>query len=80
LIAPALFERIAAYEERFGRTIQPARSIRQLADRGQPYPAALANPGLVALALGERWDQPIRIPASQWTLPAGAFGEAAGPT
>ncbi|WP_338929255.1 phosphoadenosine phosphosulfate reductase family protein (plasmid) [Roseomonas mucosa] len=80
LIVPALFERIAAYEERFGRTIQPARSIRQLADRGQPYPAALANPGLVALALGERWDQPIRIPASQWTLPAGAFGEAAGPT
>lgn len=80
LIAPALFERIAAYEERFGRTIQRARSIRALADLGRPYPAALARPDLVALALGETWDLPIRGLPSAWTLPAGAFGEAAGPT
>ncbi|MCR0984044.1 phosphoadenosine phosphosulfate reductase domain-containing protein [Roseomonas populi] len=80
LIAPALFERIAAYEERFGRTIQRARSIRALADLGRPYPVALARPDLVALALGETWDLPILGLPSAWTLPSGAFGEAAGPT
>ncbi|MDU7519864.1 MAG: phosphoadenosine phosphosulfate reductase family protein [Roseomonas mucosa] len=80
LIAPALFERIAAYEERFGRTIQRARSIRALADLGRPYPVALTRPDLVALALGETWALPIIGLPSAWTLPAGAFGEAAGPT
>ena len=79
-IAPALFERIAAYEERFGRTIQRARSIRALADLGRPYPAALARSDLVALALGETWAPPILGLPSAWTLPPGAFGEAAGPT
>ncbi|MFK4046378.1 Phosphoadenosine phosphosulfate reductase family protein (plasmid) [Roseomonas mucosa] len=80
LIAPALFERIAAYEEQFGRTIQRARSIRALADLGRPYPVAVARPDLVALALGETWALPILGLPSAWTLPAGAFGEAAGPT
>ncbi|MBI0538712.1 phosphoadenosine phosphosulfate reductase [Roseomonas sp. KE2513] len=80
LIAPALFERIAAYEERFGRTIQRARSIRALADLGRPYPVALARPDLVTLALSETWALPILGLPSAWTLPAGAFGEAAGPT
>ncbi|UFN51684.1 phosphoadenosine phosphosulfate reductase family protein (plasmid) [Roseomonas sp. OT10] len=80
LIAPALFERIAAYEERFGRTIQRARSIRALADHGRPYPDVLARPDLVALALGETWDLPILGMPSAWMLPAGAFGETAGPT
>ena len=70
----------AAYEERFGRTIQRTRSIRALADLGRPYPAALARPDLVALALGETWHLPIVGLPSAWTLPAGAFGEAAGPT
>ncbi|APT60294.1 phosphoadenosine phosphosulfate reductase (plasmid) [Roseomonas gilardii] len=79
-IAPALFERIAAYEERFGRTIQRARSIRALADIGRPYPVALARPDLVALALGETWDLAILGTPPAWTLPAGAFGEAAGPS
>ena len=80
LIAPAMFERIAAYEERFGRTIQRARSIRTLADLGRPYPVALARPDLVALALGDAWDLPILGLPSEWTLPTGAFGEVAGPT
>ena len=80
LIAPALFERIAAYEERFGRTIQRARSIRALADLGRPYPVALARPDLVTLALSETWALPILGLPSAWTLPVGAFGEAAGPT
>ena len=77
LIARAWFERVAGYERQFGCTIQRARSVRDLADRGIPYPAALAQPGLVAEALAPRWTGPIRNAA--WQLPAGAFGEAAGP-
>jgi hypothetical protein len=34
-IAPDWFERIARYEDSFGRTIQRSCGIRQLADRGR---------------------------------------------
>ncbi|MGI4954545.1 MAG: phosphoadenosine phosphosulfate reductase family protein [Janthinobacterium lividum] len=77
LIARTWFQRVAGYERQFGCTIQRARSVRDLADRGTPYPAALAQPSLVAEALAPRWTMPVRTAA--WQLPAGAFGEAAGP-
>jgi 3'-phosphoadenosine 5'-phosphosulfate sulfotransferase (PAPS reductase)/FAD synthetase len=79
-IAPAWFERIAAYEDRFGRTIQRHCSIRALAGRGRPYAAALAQPDLVRRALGTEWTQPVRIASRDWQLPAGAFGNGGGPT
>lgn len=75
-IAPELFERIARYEQQFGRTIQRARSIRELAALGHPSRAAIENPGLVALALGDSWPQPILGPIAGWELPAGAFADA----
>ena len=78
LIARTWFERVAGYERRFGCTIQRARSVRELADRGIPYPAALAQPDLVAEALAPRWTLPIQT--TDWHLPAGAYGEAAGPS
>lgn len=59
LIAPGTFERIARYQERFGRTIQRSRSIRELAALGSPYQAAIENPDFVALALGRSWSLPI---------------------
>jgi hypothetical protein len=77
LIAPTWFERVAHYERLFGCTIQRTRSVRDLANRGTPYPAALAQPGLVAQALAPRWVAAVRT--ADWRLPAGAFGEAAGP-
>ncbi|MBR0641258.1 phosphoadenosine phosphosulfate reductase domain-containing protein [Plastoroseomonas hellenica] len=80
LIAPEVFERIARYEELFGRTIQRARSIRDLAALGRPYQAAIDNPGLVALALGDSWPLPIRGSPEDWVMPAGAFAERSGPT
>ena len=49
-----------------------------LADRGVPYPAALAQPELAALAAGDDWT--LHVIARPWALPAGAFGEAAGPS
>lgn len=79
-VFPRHFERIAVREERYGVTIQRRRSVRELADAGTPYAAALASPELVALASGEHWRGPIQIDPAAWTLPSGAYGENAGPT
>jgi 3'-phosphoadenosine 5'-phosphosulfate sulfotransferase (PAPS reductase)/FAD synthetase len=79
LIAPAWFQRIAAYEAQFGCTIHRNRNINELADRGRPYEAALAQPGLVRQALSTKWSEPIRIEPKTWRLPAGAFGNSRGP-
>ncbi len=43
-LAPDWFERIAAHEDGFGRTIQRSWSIRALADRGRPYLALIEQP------------------------------------
>lgn len=75
---PAIFDEIAAREARSGRTIQRAASVVALADRGVPYPAALADPGLAALAAADAWTLPVTL--RPWRLPAGAFGESAGPS
>ena len=75
---PAIFAEIAAHEATSGRTIQRAASVVASADRGVPYPAALAQPELAGMAAGEVWTLPVI--ARPWGLPAGAFGEAAGPS
>lgn len=75
---PETFADIAGLEARSGQTIQRAASVVALADRGVPYPAALADPALAALAGGEVWTLPVQ--QHPWRLPAGAFGEAAGPS
>lgn len=68
---------IAARERRSGLTIQRRATVVALADLGIPYPAALAQPELVSVAGRTAWSLPmIQRP---WILPAGAFGEAAGP-
>jgi 3'-phosphoadenosine 5'-phosphosulfate sulfotransferase (PAPS reductase)/FAD synthetase len=79
-IAPAWFERIACYEAQFGRTIQRHCGIRTLADRGEPYRAAITQPGLARQALCAEWHEPVRTTPGQWQLPAGAFGSGGGPT
>ena len=79
-IAPDRFERIAGYEQRFHRTIQRNRDVVALADRGRPYPALVAQPDLARRAMQVSWREPVRVDPSAWTLPAGAFGDGAGPT
>jgi len=79
-IAPAWFERIAGYEDRFGCTIQRHCGIRALADRGRPYPAAVTQPDLARRALCSSWAEPVRIASGNWQLPAGAFGHSRGPS
>jgi 3'-phosphoadenosine 5'-phosphosulfate sulfotransferase (PAPS reductase)/FAD synthetase len=77
-VFPGVFEQIAQREALSGFTIQRQLSVRELAARGRPYPAALSQPALVAQAGGATWGGPVR--QDPWELPAEAFGEAAGPT
>lgn len=78
-MAPKRFETIAEYERHFGCTVKRDAPIHAVADRGGPYPAALARPDLVELALSEHWSPAIRTSPERWRLPAGAFGDATGP-
>lgn len=78
LVFPRAFESIAAREGRCGRTIHRALTVAQLADRRTPYSSALSHPDELAQAEDAEWRLPIL--ASPWLLPAGAFGDGAGPT
>ncbi len=77
-MAPDWFARLVAYEKRFGCTIKRNLSLEELADRGQIYRPVLERPDLVRAALSDTWRGPIL--GGDWRLPAGAFGERAGPT
>jgi 3'-phosphoadenosine 5'-phosphosulfate sulfotransferase (PAPS reductase)/FAD synthetase len=76
-VFPEHFERIARKEEATGATIQRKATVRQLAAKGRAYLAALERPDVLALAMSRTWSGPVILPV--WTLPAGAFGENAGP-
>ena len=80
LIAPDMFADIAAHEEMFGCTIRHTTSIIELANRGTPYQAAVEQPELARRAMMPGWDEPVKVAPSAWRMPAGAFGENAGPT
>lgn len=78
-VNPAQFERLAAYEQEFGHTIRRSESIVVAADRGTPY--ASITPAAIAAALSPTFDEPIILPPDvAWQLPAGAYGDTAGPT
>ncbi len=79
-LAPDWFERIARYEDSFGRTIQRSCGIRQLADRGRPYAALIEQPDLARRALAHTWDESVVVPPGAWQLPAGALGDGTGPS
>ena len=77
LVFPAAFNRIAAREAASGKTIHRSLNVAQLADRGTPFPAATSHPEELAQADDPDWRLPIL--ARPWALPAGAFGDSAGP-
>ena len=52
----------------------------ELADRSRPFAAALAQPDLARQAMQPCWDEPVLVRPETWTLPAGATGDATGPT
>jgi 3'-phosphoadenosine 5'-phosphosulfate sulfotransferase (PAPS reductase)/FAD synthetase len=84
-ISPSRFGRIGAYEREFGHTIRYERRdghvkqipVAELADDGLPYDMAEED---IRAALSPEWTEPIILPDGQWKLPAGAFGEQAGPS
>ncbi len=79
-MAPSMFDAIAALEDELNHTINSKRvkkevvkiSVREMADAGTVYPEVLANPGLVALAMSETYDQPVKVSPETWATPAGA--------
>lgn len=79
-IFPARFEAVARWEEEFGTTIHRTESVRQLANRGKPYPSALLGATLIAQAESAEWITPIITANDNWAMPAGAGAENAGPT
>lgn len=76
-VFPPRFHEIADKETEFGVTIRRGMTVAEIADRGTPYRAAVASPELVALAAAEEWHGSVID--ENWTMPAGAFGENAGP-
>lgn len=76
-ISPERFERVAAFEERFGTTIQRKESVRARADRGTPYPMSAAD---LEACRRETVEEPVLQPPGEWRLPAGAYGESCGPS
>jgi 3'-phosphoadenosine 5'-phosphosulfate sulfotransferase (PAPS reductase)/FAD synthetase len=69
------FKRIAAYERRFGTTIQRKESVEHLAARGKAFRFSDED---ARMAMSRHFDAPIIV--ENWVLPAGAFGEGTGPT
>jgi len=76
-VFPAAFRRVQVREAASGKTIHRALDVAQLADRGRPFPAAIQHPDELAQAEDIEWRLPIV--ARPWAMPAGAFGDAAGP-
>ena len=76
------FEQVAAYEERFGVTIHRTRPVIETAEMGNPYAVLDTEAGQIAAAeaISRTWDRPVIAEAGAWRLPAGAFGDNAGPT
>lgn len=77
LVFPAAFRRIAAREAISGKTIHRSLDVVQLANRGTPFPAATCHHDELVQAEDADWRLPILV--RPWRLPAGAFGDNAGP-
>ena len=58
-------------------TIDNKLSIAQMAAKGTPYPHITER--LSRLAMSKTYTAPIIIPASDWELPVGTWGEMNGP-
>ena len=74
-IAPDNFAKIRFYEDDFNHTIRADMNWSELADSAPPFPIDTAA---AKIAMSTTYDEPIFT--EDWQLPAGAFGEACGPT
>jgi 3'-phosphoadenosine 5'-phosphosulfate sulfotransferase (PAPS reductase)/FAD synthetase len=65
------------YEKLFGVTIHRKLSIAERVKKGKEYDPGLRRNGILEAGLSKTYTLPIFT--SAWVLPAGAFGESAGP-
>jgi len=70
------FDKIADYEQDFGKTIHRQNTVNQQAALGMPYDNC-SNQDLVEKAKAMVFDEPMI--QDTWEVPAGAFGESNGP-
>lgn len=77
-IDPQGFAELAEREAASGKTIKRKGNLEAWADAGTPY-EALHDTTLVHLAMSETYDEPAVISPFLWMIPAGAYGEKAGP-
>ena len=75
-IAPAHTKRISDYEEEFGLTIHRSKSVLERIAEASPYDSI--DEDLTMIALSKFYTG--RIINTNWELPAGAYGDSAGPT
>ena len=68
------------YEVEFSHTLDNNLSIPQMAAKGKVYDAIAAHPEMVTLSQSRKYTGEIRIDPESWALPAGAYGEDAGPS
>lgn len=76
-IDPAGFAQLVYFEADMKHTMKNGMTLSEFADKGTPY--AAATPERAAIAMSETYDMPILMDPAEWTLPAGAFGDSAGP-
>jgi 3'-phosphoadenosine 5'-phosphosulfate sulfotransferase (PAPS reductase)/FAD synthetase len=78
---PKRFQRIARYEQQFGKTIKRGQSVVEQADSGRSF-VDDAPRELIERALSSQFPAAdFFLPAGQpWTLPAGAFKRCGGPS
>lgn len=75
-INPKQFNDVVAHEERSGKTIKRKLTVIQTADKGAPYQMDAAD---VQAALSREFNEAVVLPAGQWKLPRGAYGDSCGP-
>lgn len=80
LLFPDRFERLVACESAFGCTLRHGAGLREVASRGAVLAAALDRPDLVQQAAQTEWLLPVRLSATDWRLPPGAFQHSGGPS
>lgn len=75
-IDPARFDEMTQLEQQFNCTIHRTKTLPERIQDAKPY--LDMDPLLVAQSLHEGYEAPIFV--DNWKLPAGAYGESAGPT
>jgi len=77
-VSPAHIDKIDAYEKKFLATIHRTKSVREQVQRGTPYRSIRSD--IERRAMSDHYDGLIACHPDNWQLPAGAYGEATGPT